>query len=183
MVKVETRKVNEDGTITGLAPGREVLVVTRPDLEGSRVSKVLERPRAMLADLGRFAREHADLTVGQVRQFTDRHGNPADRVRAYASKLSPEEFKARAKELETFVHARFNDVTREVEQRYVQLEGEIDDAVERIFGRASPVGEPEEAAAVGETPSAGAPVAAAPEPVAAKAGGAKKPRAKKAKQD
>lgn len=175
MAIVKSKKVNEEGHITGLKAyaGREVLLIPRfgvSDLpNGERVEKALAKPRAIFGEFTKYVREHTDLSAKQYREFADRHGDPAAKARAYAKALSPEEFKARAKELEAFVQERLAALATDIEHRYEVVETEIDEAVERIFGRKN-----------GASTDGGHAAATSAKPKKAKA---KKPRAAKAERD
>lgn len=147
---VGAKNVDENGNITGLEAykGETVFVLRAPKLPGSnsaRANKALETPRALLAEFRDFARAHRELSQTQYRRFTEKYGKPADLVRDYAKSVTPEEFQAKVRELNTLVQKRFDEVSKEMNSNYEKLEAEFEAAVDRLF-KGKPAGEaqPEE---------------------------------------
>jgi hypothetical protein len=134
------RKVDESGRITELEDlkNSDVIVVRTPSgvtsERAERFAKAFEKPLAAFEDVLRFVKEHRDLTVKQVDEFTARYGNPADKAREYAKGLSPEEFRARVNEVNALVEKRLETISKDLERRYDELEREVETAIERVFG-------------------------------------------------
>lgn len=137
---IQRRKVNEEGKIDDLneLAGADVIVVKTPQgvspERADKVAKVLEKPLAAVEDVRRFLNEHRDLTRRQVDEFTSRYGNPADKARAYAKNLKPEEFRAKVNEINALVEKRLDTISHDMERRYADLEREVEGAIERVFG-------------------------------------------------
>jgi hypothetical protein len=126
-------ETNEWGQITGLEAKAPYLVIRKPTPEFAR-----ERSKELVEQARAFLHEHRVLTEQQMKELNEKYGEPA---------------KARVNELRSVLEKRFDEMSREIEQRVSKLEGELSDRGLDLRGRRTQASAaPAAPGAAGETP-------------------------------
>ncbi|MFA5861714.1 MAG: hypothetical protein WDA16_08460 [Candidatus Thermoplasmatota archaeon] len=98
---------NEWGQITGLEPRATYFVMRKPTADLTK-----EKSKEMLEEVKAFLHEHRVLTEKQMTELNTRYGEPA---------------KARVNEIRSTLERRFDEISKEIENRIEKLETDLND--------------------------------------------------------